>query len=44
MADIIYITASIVFFIVCFLFARVCNTVFRSNEQERTEDNLPKRI
>ncbi|MEN6623962.1 MAG: hypothetical protein ABFD50_20755 [Smithella sp.] len=45
MADFIYITTSIVFFIVCLLFAGICNTVFRSNEYEHGLDkDLVKRI
>ena len=45
LADIIYITAGIAFFVVCILFARGCDTVFHSNDHERgMEDDLPKRI
>jgi len=44
MADIVYITATIVFFVICFLFARGCDTVFHSGEHERRKEDMPVRV
>jgi hypothetical protein len=43
-ADIIYIMAGIVFFGVCFLFAKVCDTFSHSNERGGETEITAKKI